>query len=166
MSPERKAAACELVAREAQYLDEQRWDDWLDLYDEDAVFWVPTWKNETELVDDPTTGLSFIYLENRQYLRERVVRATSGRAVSSLPMPRTAHLVAGVLAVSQDGGDTVSVKSAFSSHVFMHKDNVLVPYAGRYEHVLRRDGDDYRIASKKIILANDYLVSQLDFFYI
>ena len=166
MNLERRQQACDVVAREAQYLDQQRWQDWLALYAEDAVLWVPTWKNESELADDPMTELSFMYLEGRAFLEERVQRVVSGRAVSLVPIPRTAHIVGGCLAHSDDEGATVTVESAWSSHVHLHKDAGLVSYAGRYQHLLRRDGDDYRIARKKIILTNDVLVSKLDFFYI
>ncbi|MBO9513118.1 MAG: aromatic-ring-hydroxylating dioxygenase subunit beta [Variovorax sp.] len=170
MNAERKSLAVELVALEAQLLDEQNWNAWLDLYLEDAVLWVPTWRSESELSQDPMTELSFMHLEGRAFLRERVQRVISGRSVASLPIPRTAHLVAGSLATAQDDGDGVLVKSAWNSHVFQHKDGELVSYAGRYEHTLRwvvdGSGGAYRIQRKKIVLANDFLRSQLDFFYL
>ena len=48
-SVETIAAAHELLFREALYLDTQRWDDWLALYDEDATFWMPAWTDEHRL---------------------------------------------------------------------------------------------------------------------
>jgi len=33
-----------VIHREALYLDERRWDDWLALYHDDAEFWVPAWR--------------------------------------------------------------------------------------------------------------------------
>ena len=166
MNAERKAQALELVAKEAMCLDEQRWDDWLDLYTENAVLWVPTWRSEYELIDDPMTELSFMYLEGREFLQERVRRVVSGRSVASMPIPRTAHLVSGSVAGSEDGGQTVTVKSAWHSSIYLHKDADLVSYAGRYEHRLVWQGNAYRIEEKKVILINDCLRSQLDFFYI
>ncbi|MBV7485463.1 aromatic-ring-hydroxylating dioxygenase subunit beta [Bordetella sp. BOR01] len=166
MNLELRLQACDLVSREAQYLDQQHWQEWLALYAADAVLWVPTWKDETELTSDPMTELSFIYLEGRAFLEERVQRVISGRAISSVPIPRTTHVVGGTLAHSDDDGATVTVDSAWSSHVYLHKDAGFVSYAGRYEHILRWDGSGYRIARKKIILTNDFLASKLDFFYI
>src|SRR5690606_22880575 len=131
-----------------------------------AVLWVPTWKNETELTADPMTELSFIYLEGRAFLEERVQRVISGRAISSVPIPRTTHVIGGVLAESDDDGMTVRVDSAWSSHVYLHKDAGCVAYAGRYEHMLSWNGEGYRIVRKKIVLTNDFLASKLDFFYI
>ena len=65
------------------------WDDWLALYTEDAEFWVPTWRDEHQLTEDPARELSFIYLQGRALLAERVFRITSGRSAASTPLPRT-----------------------------------------------------------------------------
>ncbi|RZJ24842.1 MAG: aromatic-ring-hydroxylating dioxygenase subunit beta [Haliea sp.] len=165
MSAQRKALACELVALEAQLLDEQDWDAWLALYTEDAQFWVPMWKDEKTLTSDPQRELSFVWLQGRQYLEERVFRVASGRSVASNPVPRTAHLVAGSIA-TPDGEDGMAVKSAWSSHIYQHKEARLITYAGRYEHALAWTGEGFRIRRKKIILANDQLVSKVDFFYL
>ncbi len=165
MSVDRKALACELVALEAQLLDEQDWNAWLALYEEDARFWVPMWKDEAHLTTDPMRELSFIYLHGRKFLAERVYRVTSGRSVASNPVPRTAHLVAGSIASPGEGG-AMTVKSAWSSHIYLHKEAQLVTYAGRYEHELAWTGDTFRIKQKKIILINDQLMSKVDFFYI
>jgi 3-phenylpropionate/cinnamic acid dioxygenase small subunit len=165
MTAERKALACELVALEAQLLDEQRWPEWLDLYCEDAVFWLPTWKDEQTLSTDPDTELSLIYTDSRALLQERVQRLTSGRSVAAMPIPRTTHLVAGSLA-TEEQPDTMRVNSAWMTHVFTHKQPHSIAHAGRYEHLLRWREGRFLIARKKIILTNDQLQSKLDFFYV
>jgi 3-phenylpropionate/cinnamic acid dioxygenase small subunit len=165
MNIERKLEAVELVALEAQLLDEQDWDKWLALYQEDAQFWVPTWLSETQLTSDPARELSFMFLDGRKLLAERVHRVTSGRSVASVPVPRTTHLVAGSV-VSAGPGDSVTVKSAWTCHVYPPKEAVLVTYAGRYEHELAWTPQGWRIARKKIILTNDQLQSKVDFFYL
>jgi 3-phenylpropionate/cinnamic acid dioxygenase small subunit len=164
MSPDRAAQALRLVALEAQYLDEREWDRWLELYAEDAVFWVPAWRDELHLVEDPYRELSFMYLEGRALLAERVQRVRSGRSIASLPPPRTAHLVAG--SVAEGEGDEAVVKSAWCSQVYHHKDAALVSYAGRYEHRLAWVAGAWRIRRKKITVINDQLQSMVDFFYL
>ena len=57
--------ACYLLYREARCLDERRWEDWLNLYREDAIFWAPTWKDEETAAEDPFTELSLIYANSR-----------------------------------------------------------------------------------------------------
>lgn len=166
MDGDHKVRALELIQREALLLDEQRWPEWLDLYDPDGVFWMPMWKAEAQATSDPETELSFIYMEGRQQLEERTRRVLSGRAVSSIPTPRTSHLVGPGVVNDEDAGKTVIVQSAFRSQVYLHKDNLVVEYAGRYTHQLVSDDRVYRIRRKTILLNCDYLQSKLDFFYI
>lgn len=165
MNIERKLLAYETVALEAQFIDEKSWDQWLDLYQTDAVFWAPTWTSEATLANDPATQLSFIYLEGRALLEERVHRITSGRSIASMPVPRTTHIVTPSSISEQEDG-RCCVKSAWLSEVFDHKTASCMTYAGRYEHQLVWDGERFKISRKKIIIANDHLQSKVDFFYI
>ena len=72
-------AAHDLLTREAVYLDERRWDEWLALYTEDCEYWVPTWVSEEELASDPQTELSHIYYANRRGLEDRIARTARPR---------------------------------------------------------------------------------------
>ena len=49
--PERDllAEGVDLLSREALYIDMRRWEEWIDLYHEDAIFWAPAWRNDEEL---------------------------------------------------------------------------------------------------------------------
>jgi len=89
--------AADLLYREALYLDERRWDDWLALYDEAAEFWVPAWKSEDQPTDDPSSEVSLVYAARRSELEDRVWRVRSGQSIASTPLPRTAHIVTNVL---------------------------------------------------------------------
>ena len=93
------AAGEEVLQREGIYLDEQRWDEWIALFAPDCEYWVPAWLSEGTLATDPQREMSHIYYANRQGLEDRIVRIRSGRSPASTPMPRTAHLVTGVLAL-------------------------------------------------------------------
>jgi 3-phenylpropionate/cinnamic acid dioxygenase small subunit len=161
---DRRMLACELVAREAMLLDERDWDAWLDLYTDDAQFWVPTWRDEQHLTEDPAREISFMFLQGKAMLAERVFRIASGRSAASLLVPRTSHLVTGT--VAHESADGLLVKSAWSSHVYHHKDAALLTYTGRYEHLLAATADGMRIRRKKIVLVNDRLVSPVDFFHL
>lgn len=165
MDERRHAQARDLVAREARLLDERAWDAWLALYAEDAQLWVPTWRDEHTLTDDPSRELSFMFLQGRALLAERVFRITSGRSAASTPLPRTSHLVTGSL-VSEGTDGTLLVHSAWCTHVYQHKDAALATYTGRYEHELVGTGAGLRIRRKKIILVNDRLATPVDFFHL
>ena len=38
--------------REARLLDDEQWDEWLECYDPDARFWMPSWDDDGRLVHD------------------------------------------------------------------------------------------------------------------
>jgi len=157
------AAAVDLLHREAQHLDAQRWDDWLALYTEDAAFWLPAWVDEHRLAQSPETELSLIYCAARAGLEDRVWRVRSGLSIASRPLPRTTHLVASSV-VRCDGTDRLHVTSAWCCHVFDLKHRSSHAFHGRYEHTLRRTGEDWRIARKQVVLMNDTIPTMLDFY--
>ena len=53
--PDRTARRMRL-SREAMLLDTGDWDDWLDLYTEDAIFWMPAWRDEGIRPQIPTAS--------------------------------------------------------------------------------------------------------------
>lgn len=160
------AAAQELLFREALYLDTQRWDDWLGLYDEDATFWMPAWTDEHRLSASPETELSLMYCAARAGLEDRVWRIRSGLSVASTPLLRTAHAVSGpvVSAVEGTGATRLQVESSWTCHVHNPKRRTEHVFFGRYEHGLRQGPDGWRIASKKVVLMNDTIPTMLDFY--
>ena len=48
-----KQDVSDLIYREATLLDRHRWDEWIQLYTEDAVYWVPAWAKVTKYRVDP-----------------------------------------------------------------------------------------------------------------
>jgi len=155
------AAGIDLVHREAKLLDEQRWDDWLALYTEDCEYWMPAWKADGTLTADPRTELSHIYYASRAGLEDRVVRIRSGKSAASTPMPRTAHILGGVLP-AESPADRLRLGSTWVSHVFFPRSNESHAFFGRTEHELVLRGGGWRIAKKKILLQNDYIPTMLD----
>ena len=91
MAPDLLARCTDLLYREAAYLDEHRWAEWLELYTEDAEFWVPAWDEDGKPTNDPQSQLSLIYYDRRAGSRRpRVahsVRIVSGVKSSSAHVP-------------------------------------------------------------------------------
>ena len=83
-------AGRDVVQRDGLLLDERRWDEWLDQYLSDCVFWVPMWNDENTINDNTDNGLSHFFYESRKGLEDRVVRIVSGKSPASSPLPRTA----------------------------------------------------------------------------
>ena len=151
--------------QEAWLLDSRRWREWLELFVHDCRFWMPAWKADHELVDDPDTGLSFIYYESRTGLEDRVSRALSGRSVASTPLPRTCHQITNIRAETE-APDRILARCAWSCHVFDIKTQRQHLFFGHYQHTLVRKEGTLRIASKKIALLNDLIPAYLDFYHV
>ncbi len=150
---------------EAWLIDSRRWKEWLELFVPDCRFWMPAWKADDELVEDPDAGLSFIYYESRSGLEDRVTRALSGLSVASTPLPRTCHQLTNVRVETVDG-ERLFARCAWSCHVFEIKSQRQHVFFGHYEHVLVRKDGTLRIASKKITLLNDLVPAYLDFYHV
>ncbi len=147
--------------REAAYLDERRWDEWLALFAPDCEYWVPTWRTEETLAADPRTELSHIYYASRAGLEDRIVRIRSGKSPASTPLRRTTHVVANVQLL-ESAGEAMQLRSSWTVHVFdPHHKNSFVLF-GYSMHALRRIDAQWRIARKKVVLQNDYLPAMVD----
>ena len=155
--------AAELVTRESHYLDARDWDAWLALYAEDAEYWAPAWKGDDNLADDPQSEISLIYYASRVGLEERVHRVRSGMSVTTMPLPRTAHML-GNFIVSDLGEGGVEVHSTWNAHSYDPYSTRQHVLFGRYEHRLRPGPSGFAIVRKKIILMNDRIPSVVDFY--
>ncbi len=160
---EARAAVEDLIYREARLLDEKKWRDWLDLYTEDAVFWMPSWAGEYETTSDPELELNLVYLKGRAHLEDRVFRLESEDSFASVPMARTAHVVGGVMV---DEVSDAQVKARASWIVHSYGLHGPITRGGCYEYALRRKGDALMIARKKITMIDDKLVGPVDFFHV
>jgi len=163
MSALTRHEAEDLLYREALLLDRGQWDEWLALYCDDAVFWAPAWRDEATPTSDPNRELSLIYYHGRRNLEERVWRARSGLSVASAPRPRVVHAVTNIL-VERGRGEEAEVSASFSSRLYDVRAERTHAFFGRYEYRLRRSGDAWQIAQKKIILLNDVIPTVVDFY--
>jgi 3-phenylpropionate/cinnamic acid dioxygenase small subunit len=165
MTPaEALAVAQDVIHREALYLDARRWNDWLALYHDEAEFWVPAWRNESETVTDVESEISLVYLSSREQLAERVGRVKGGRSAASTPMPRTAHAVSNIMASMDADSSRIDANAVIATHIFDVRRREPYLFFGRAEYALVRDGAAWRIRRKKIILLNDYLTTIVDFY--
>jgi 3-phenylpropionate/cinnamic acid dioxygenase small subunit len=76
------------VIREARLLDERRFDEWHELFTDDAFYWVPLTPGQP----DPLQHNSLAY-EDKLLLQLRIERLKSPRAFSQKPASRCHHLL-------------------------------------------------------------------------
>jgi 3-phenylpropionate/cinnamic acid dioxygenase small subunit len=153
--------------REARLLDERRYDEWLALFTDDALYWVPA-----EDAPDPYAKVSLIHDDGLRRA-ERVFRVTRTNAHSQDPASRIQHFVSNV-EVENGGAEAVVYSSQIVyeiragggnyRHYELGEQRAL---AARCEHRLRQDaGGQWRIARKKMLLLNrDMPIGNLTFIF-
>ena len=152
-----------VLHEEAVALDEQRWDDWINLFTDDCIYWVPAWQGEHDLADDPERDVSLIYMDSKEMIEDRLWRFTSGTAPAAIPLPRTSHLVGTVTlqAISE-------TEAQLCSHwqVAAYRFKEMTQTAGRSYYTLRLEGGQWRIARRRSILINDQTQTALDLYHL
>ena len=155
-------AVQDLIAREAQALDDKNWDAWLGLFTEDVEYWVPAWDSEHVLTSNPQGEMSLIYYSNRSGLEDRVFRLRTERSAASVPLPRTCHMTSNVLI--DQGATGIAVKTAWIVHI--NRSGVLNHFFGRSEYILIKVEDELKIKSKKTVVMNDIIPTVMDIYSI
>ena len=147
----------QFLYREARLADEQRLEDWLALWDEDALYWVPC--NEYDI--DPARQLSIIY-DDHSRLRLRVARITkTGMAWTQEPRSRLRRLVSNIEIYDYPDGLVQTFSNFHLTELRVNRRDP-VEWIGRTEHRLRPHGDDFKLAYKKVMLINnDHEMTQL-----
>jgi 3-phenylpropionate/cinnamic acid dioxygenase small subunit len=143
---------------EAMLLDNRKFDEWLTLFTEDALYWVPA--NAYDI--NPMLHVSFIY-DDINRMQDRVWSVQSGVRWSQDPQSRTRHLITNIV-ITEENGNEVTVSSNFVMFEIRRAIYGDRYFAGRFEHRLRKDGNSWKIAFKKIeLLNNDAPVENLTF---
>ena len=137
---------------EAALLDAGRFDEWLALYADDAVYWIPAAPDQT----DPLGAVSIMY-EDKPILAMRVERLGHPRIYAAEPLPRTMHMVGNVTAeAAEDGGkdgaeDEIVARSTL--FVATYREGPPGFHSGHVRHLLRPGPDGgFVIREKRIDL--------------
>jgi ethylbenzene dioxygenase subunit beta len=134
-----KAELEAFVLHEARLLDERRFAEWLALFAEDGIYWVPTLPGQKS----PQEALSLFY-EPKALLAMRVARLERPDMHVQTPVSRTVHHVSAIEA----GG--LDVRSALVLAEWRAGESRW--FAGRVLHRLRREADGLRIVLKRVDL--------------
>jgi benzoate/toluate 1,2-dioxygenase subunit beta len=136
----------EFLFYEAKLIDEHLYDEWLGLWTEDGLYWVPCNTDDA----DPARQAMIIY-DNRARLGERIYRLTSGAAWAQQPRSRTRRLISNVEVRQNDEGYLVE-SNCIIAELRRSKQDI---FAARILHTLRPAGESFRIAVKKVLLLNN-----------
>ena len=152
-----------VLTLEALHLDNRDWSQWLDLYCDDAVYWVPAWIDENTETQDPGAEISQIYHQSKAALAERISRVESGLSVTAMPLARTSHFVSNVL-VLESSSNLIAARANMQVQVFQPRTAQQYVNFGDYEITLKRVDQRWLIAAKTIHLKNDLIPALVDFY--
>jgi len=153
----------DFVYREARLLDERRFEEWLELFTPDGLYWIPIDENS-----DPEKEPSVLY-DDSATRGQRVYQLLHQPHWSQMPPSRTLHLVSNVrVADDQAPGNCV-----VHCHVAVFEVRPGDPrqlgrgeerfFAGHCEYRLRYESG-WRITLKKLVLINrDLPIPSLSF---
>ena len=140
---------CELfLIREARLLDARRFREWMALFTDDGVYWVPAVPGQ----ESPHNQASLFY-DDRQLMKTRIDRLEHPLIHVQTPPSQTVHLVANVIIETTDAakGETTVGSSVIMVEYRMDQQRL---FAGHQLHRLRRVGEDLKIAHKRVDLVN------------
>jgi 3-phenylpropionate/cinnamic acid dioxygenase small subunit len=138
----------QLLYRQAELLDTRRWAEFIQLFAEDGIYWVPASPEQTT-----GEGVPSIFHEDRDLMMVRMKRIMHPHAWSQAPDWGTNHVVSNVMIESENPktGEVV-VRSRF--HMLEFRRDATRHFAGSYVHHLKRTPDGYRITLQRVDLVN------------
>ena len=143
-------AAVEFVYREACLADEARYAEWLALWTDDGVYWVPA---TTDPGADPDKHISHIY-DNRGRLETRIKLLQTGHRYSQEPASLMRRLVSNIEAVPAGNGELVVESNFALTELAIQAKREMHWWVGRATHRLRRVGGELKLCRKKVVLVN------------
>ncbi len=153
---------------ESEYLDSRRFKEWLDMLDEDIVYFMPIRRNvkfgqhaERENTQQGQ-GISW-FDEGKWTLTKRVEQILTGVHYAEEPLSRVCHMVSNVRLLDIKGTSEAAEEVTVSSRFLVHQNRVereTYTFVGKRTDVLRRHEDTWRIRRREIILDQNVLLAK------
>ena len=163
----------EFLYAETDLLDERRYDDWLALLADDIRYWMPMRRNvkfgeaEREFTREGE-DISW-FDEGKETLTRRVRQIQTGIHWAEEPLSRIAHMIANVQLLEATPNAAAPEEVTAKCRFLVYRNRVETEtdfLVGKREDVLRRHGDGWQIARRKIILDQNVLMTKnLTFFF-
>jgi len=163
----------EFLYREAELLDERRYDEWLALLADDLRYWMPMRRNVKygeEQREFTREGQDIAWFdEGKDTLTRRVKQIQTGIHWAEEPVSRISHLVTNVQIVEATPSVAEAREVTTRCRFLIYRNRVETEtdiLVGKREDVLRRESEGWRIARRKIVLDQNVLLSKnLTFFF-
>lgn len=144
-----------LLTRQAALLDARRWTEWMDLFTDDGLYWMPAAPEQSDWTSQPS-----IFAEDRLLMEVRASRLTHPNAWSQAAHWATQHLL-GTTIVEQAGKDALSTWTPFQM-MEVRRDKVR-HFGGSYRHTLVQHQGQWKIRMQRVDMFNaqasyDYVI--------
>ncbi|HWO86505.1 MAG TPA: 3-phenylpropionate/cinnamic acid dioxygenase subunit beta [Stellaceae bacterium] len=163
----------EFLYREADLLDERRYEDWLALVAEDVRYWMPMRRNvkvgEAER-EFTRAGQDINWFdEGKETLTRRVKQILTGMHWAEEPVSRISHMVSNVRLLEVNPSIAEPAEVTIRCRFLVYRNRVETEtdiLVGKREDVLRRADGQWQIARRKIVLDQNVLLTKnLTFFF-
>jgi 3-phenylpropionate/cinnamic acid dioxygenase small subunit len=153
-----------LLFRQAALLDARRWQEWIDLFSDDGVYWMPVLPSQNDWLSQPS-----IFAEDRMLMEIRMGRLNHPNAWSQAAQWGTNHLVGNIVIESLGDGPTGAGASGYDGIPDLGAPCIVVAsrfqmmelrrdeirhFGGTYRHFLVRTPQGLRIRLQRVDLMN------------
>ncbi|HIW91516.1 MAG TPA: aromatic-ring-hydroxylating dioxygenase subunit beta [Candidatus Corynebacterium avicola] len=145
---------------EAEFLDDGRFADWLDMLGDELHYWAPTRTNRLrrqQALSVSAPGEAAYYDETKESLAWRIRRFDSGMAWAEDPPSRTRHLISNITAREREDG-LLQVRSSF----IVYRNRLQTEYdiyAGGRNDIIRRGGEHgFEVVKRTILFEQNVLL--------
>jgi 3-phenylpropionate/cinnamic acid dioxygenase small subunit len=137
----------QFLYRQADLLDRKQWQEWIDLFAADGVYWMPPEPSYTTWDGTPA-----IFAEDKNLMNVRMKRVLHPDAWSQRPLWETNHIVSNVSIQKIHKNGNVDVRSRF--HMLELRRDDVRHFAGSYQHQLKKTKNGYRIKLQRVDMTN------------
>ena len=137
----------QFLYKQSELLDGKRWQDWIDLFTADGIYWMPP-APEYKTWD----GQPAIFAEDKNLMTVRMNRVLHPDAWSQRPLWETNHVVSNVVIQKINKNGDVEVRSRF--HMMELRRDDVRHFAGSYFHKLKKTKKGYSIQLQRVDMTN------------
>jgi len=151
-----RGAVEQFLYLEARLLDARAYEEWLELFDEKSLYWIPSNRDDI----DPARHVSIVYADRGQ-LELRIEQLLSGSAWVQDPPSRLCRAVSNI-EILEAGEGVLAVESVILLVELRRQRQRLL--TGRVRHRLRQHEGSFRIEEKRVhLIDSDEVIDNLTF---
>ena len=165
---ELKHQAEEFLYEEAELLDQRRFDEWLELFSDDLVYFMPIRRNvkfgEHAAHENTREGEDISWFEeDKATLSKRVAQINTGVHWAEEPLSRVCHMVSNVQLVEIRPAVEDAREIVVRSRFLIYQNRVEYEsyfFVGKRTDLLRRENGRWKNARREIILDQNVLLAK------